>query len=145
MFVPDVRIKRPRCANPLSPSRISGIPGPFALRHKENFVGVRILHFSARRESFHVDIFAGRIRAFHQMRFARNRDSVRIISLCHFCWRGCSGRRRRCDHRRRRVHWLNRSIRVKWLLRRRVFLRLGRRVSRRPVVLRRGRWRLLSA
>ncbi len=40
-------------------------PGRLALRHKENFVRVRILHFSAGRESFHVNIFAGRIRAFH--------------------------------------------------------------------------------
>ena len=145
MFVPDVRIERLCCANRYRQPASGEFQGQLLLRHKENLVGVRILHFSAGRESFHIDIFAGRIRAFHQMRFAGNGDSVGIISLCHLCRRGGRGRRRRCDHRRRCGHWLDRSIRVKWLLLRWVFLRLGRRVSRRPVVLRRWRRRLLSA
>ena len=145
MFMPDVRIKRLWCVNPAFTPRISRSPGPLALRHKENLVRVRILHFSAGRESFHIDIFARRIRALHQMRFAGDRDSVWIISLCHLCRRRGRGRRRRCDHRRRCSRWLNWSVRVKRLLRRWVFLRLGRRVSRRPVALRRWRRRLLSA
>ena len=145
MFMPDVRIKRLCSVNPAFTPRISRSPGPLALRHKENLVGVRILHFSAGRESFHIDIFAGRIRALHQMRFAGNRDSVRIVSLCHLCRRRSRRRRRRCDYRRGCTHWLNRSIRVKRLLLRWVFLRLGRSVSGRPGVLRRWWWRLLSA
>jgi hypothetical protein len=146
MFMPDFRIIRLCCANPgIHYPRISGTPGPLALRHKENLVRVRILHFGAGRESFDIDIFAGRIRALHQMRFAGNRDSVRIVSLCHLCRRRSRRRRRRCDYRRGCTHWLNRSIRVKGLLLRWVFLRLGRSVSGRPGVLRRWWWRLLSA
>ena len=145
MFVPDVPINRLCSLTVITISRISGIPGPLALRHKENLVGVRILHFGARRESFHIDIFAGRIWTLHQMRFAGDRNSVRIISLCHLCWRRGRGRRRRCDNRRGCSHWLNRSIRVKRLLRRWVWLRLRRTISRHPMVLRRWWWRLLSA
>jgi hypothetical protein len=144
MFMPDIHIKRVCSVNPAFTPSISRNPGPLALRHKENLVGVRILHFSAGRESFHIDIFAGRIRALHQMRFAGDRDSVRIISLCYLCRRRCGGRRRRCDHRRRCSHRLNWSVRVKRLLLRWVFLRLGRSISGRPMVLRRWWW-LLSA
>jgi len=143
MSLPD--IIRARSVNRHSILRMSGTPEALALRHKKNLVGVRVLHFSAGRESFHIDIFAGRIRALNKMRFSRDRDPVGIISLCYLCRRRSRGRRRRRDHRRRSGHWLSWSIRIKGLLRRRVFLRLGRGVSRRPMVLRWWWWRLLSA
>jgi hypothetical protein len=57
MLMPDVRIKKlcPAFAIPAS----TELRDPLALRHKENLVSVRILHFSAGRESFHIDIFTG--------------------------------------------------------------------------------------
>jgi hypothetical protein len=83
------------------------------------------------------------------VRFSGYRDAIRIISLCHLGRRRRSCRRRcRCyllRGRRGRTHRLYRPIRVERLLRRWVFLRLSRSVSRYPVVLGRGRWRLLSA
>lgn len=39
-------------------SRLSEIPGRLALRHKENLVGVGILHFRAGGESFNVNVLA---------------------------------------------------------------------------------------
>jgi hypothetical protein len=56
--MPELRIKKLGCANlaftiPVSAELRDGS----ALRHKENLVSVRILHFSAGRESFHIDIF----------------------------------------------------------------------------------------
>ena len=120
---------------------------PLALWHKENLVRVRILHFSAGRKSFHIYIFAGRIRTLHEVRFSRDRDPVRIISLCHLCRRRCSCRRwcgSYLRRGRRRTHGLYRPIRVERLLWRRVFLRLSGSVRRRSVML--GHWwRLLSA
>src|SRR5258707_10133332 len=74
LFMPDVRIKAV-LVNPAFTPLISGSPGTLALPHKENLVGVRILHFSARRESFHIDVFAGRIRALHELRFTWHMDS----------------------------------------------------------------------
>src|SRR5258708_4381297 len=46
LFMPDVRIKAV-LVNPAFTPLISGSPGTLALRHKENLVGVRILHFRA--------------------------------------------------------------------------------------------------
>ena len=142
----NARIKSDLALN----TRISRIQeAPLALWHKENLVRVRIFHFSARRESLHIDIFAGRIGAFHQVRFSGDRDPVRVISLRHLCWRRRSCRRRcRCYLRlggRRRTHRLCWPIRVEWLLWRWVFLRLSGSVIRCPVMLGHGRWRLLSA
>src|SRR5205814_10051120 len=54
---------------------------------------VRILDFGPRRKTFHADIFARGIRALHEVRFARDRNSVRIISLCNLC-RSSGGRGR---------------------------------------------------
>ena len=66
------------------------------LRNAEYFAGVRIFHLSAGRESFDINKFAGRKRTFHHMRFARDRNAIRIIALRHFC-----GRRRSCRRRGR--------------------------------------------
>jgi len=147
--MPNARIKA--CAELIwhSVPASAELGSALALWHKENLVRVRVLHFGAGRESFHVDIFAGRIRALHQVRFSGDRDPVWIISLCHLRrWRrSCEGRCRRYLRRRgwRRTHGLCRPIRVERLLRRWVFLRLSGSVSRRPVMLGRGRWWLLSA
>ena len=96
------------------------------LRHKKDLVGVRILHLGSRRESFDIDIFARGIRTLHQVRFARDRNSIRIISLRDFCWRCCRRRRGRRRFYWRRVRGLNRPVRIEGLLRRRVFRGLAR-------------------
>jgi hypothetical protein len=95
------------------------------LRHKKDLVGVRILHLGSGRESFDIDIFARGIRTLHQVRFARDRNSIRIISLRDFCRRCCW---RRCGRRRfhwRRIRGLNWPVRIEGLLRRWVFRGLG--------------------
>jgi hypothetical protein len=108
------------------------------LRHKKNLVGVRILHLGSWRESFDIDIFARGIRTLHQVRFARDRNSIRIISLRDFCrrcwWRRC-GRRL---FRWRLTRGLNWPVRIEWLLGRRVFRGLCGRIPRGSVV---GGWR----
>ena len=142
--MPNVRIKRLWRASIQSPASAELRNAP-VLWHKENLIGIRILHFGARRESFHIDVFARGIRALHQVRFARDRNSVWIISFSHLCLRRSWGRRWRCCLRRGRTRGLDRAVRVVWLLRRWVFLRLGGSVICRPVMLsRRRRW-LLSA
>ena len=114
------------------------------LRYKKGLVGIRILHFSSRRESFYIDVFARRIWALHQMGFARHGNSIRIISLrdlcrCNLCRRRSGGRRRcRCHLCWRRTRGLNWSVWIERLLLWRVFRGLGGRIPRRSVV---GGWR----
>lgn len=118
--------------------------GSTALRHKKDLVGIRILHFSAWRESFYIDVFARRIRALHQMWLARHGNSIRIISLCDLCrcnlCRRRSGgrRRRRCHLCWRRTRGLNWSVWIERLLLRRVFSGLGGGIPPWPMV---GSWR----
>jgi hypothetical protein len=142
-------IKNPRCANPASaiydpgsaqPAKLSDAP---LLRHKKDLVGVRILHFSSRRESFHIDIFAGGIRALHQVRFAGDRNSIRIVSLCNLRRRSRGRRFARHCFSRWRTGGLNWSVRIKRLLLRRIFRGLGG-IPRRSLT---GgwRWRLFRA
>src|SRR5437667_9794413 len=89
-------------------------PAANQLRHQKDFVGVRVFHFRSWGKSFHVDVLAGRIRAFHQVRFARNWNSVGIISLCHL---RRSGRgRRRCGPLFSGRSGLGGSVRIERLL-----------------------------
>jgi hypothetical protein len=114
------------------------------LRNKKDFVRVRILYFRSRREPFHVDIFARRIRTLHQMWLARNGNSVRIIAFCNLRWRG---RRRRwscCGLHRRGACGLSRAIRIKWLLRWRVLLGLSGGITG-DAMSRGRRWWLFAA
>ena len=128
--------------DPASEQRVNIGAAPL-LRHKKDLVGIRILHFSSRRESFHINVFARRIRALHQMGFARHRNSIRIISLrdlcrCNLCWRSGGGRRCRCRLCWRRTRGLNWSVWIERLLLWRVFRGLGGRIPRWPLV---GGWR----
>ena len=95
------------------------------LRHEKDLVGVRILHLGSRRKSFDIDIFSRGIRTLHQVRFARDRNSIRIISLRDFCRRGCRGRRGRRLFYWRLIRGLNWPVRIEGLLRRRIFRGLG--------------------
>lgn len=147
----NARSKKPSCANPASgmyptsEQRVNIGAAP-PLRHKKDLVGIRILHFSARRESFYIDVFARRIRALHQMGFSGDGNSIRIVSLrdlcgCNLCRRRSRGRRRR----RCRLHWrrtagLNWSVWIERLLLGRILCSLGGGIPRRPMV-RSWRWR----
>jgi hypothetical protein len=112
--------------------------------NKKDLVRVRILYFSSRRESFHIDVFTRRIGTFYEVRFARNGNSVRIISFCDLRRRGRWRRRSNCRLHWRRATGLNRAIRIERLLRRRVFLGAGCGITRDP--LSGGwRWRLFAA
>jgi len=129
--------------DPASEQRVN-IGAALPLRHKKDLVGIRILHFSSRRKSFYVDVFARRIRALHKMGFTRHWNSIRIISLRDLC-RGnlCGGRsggrrRCRCHFCWRRTRGLNWSVWIEWLLLWRVFRGLGGRIPRWPVA---GGWR----
>ena len=120
--------------------------GGTRLRHKKDLVRVRILHFGSRRESFHVDIFAWRIRALHQVRFARNRNSVRIIAFCDLCrstfvGAAVGGGDVAAVSIGGVPGGLNWSVRIERLLWRRVFSRLRGRIIRRPMAA--GWWRWL--
>src|SRR6266576_5096828 len=46
------------------------------LRNEKDFVRIGILHFRSWRKAFHIDVFARRIRTFHEMGFARDGNSV---------------------------------------------------------------------
>ncbi len=117
--------------------------GGILLGYEKNLIRVRILHFGSRRKPFHVDIFAGRVRALYQVRFARDGDSVRVISLGNFCRRSCGGRCCCCRLHWRRTSGLNWSVGIERLLLRRVLLRSGRIIRRSMPSWR--RWRLLRA
>src|SRR5205814_10149609 len=99
------------------------------LRDANNFVRLGVLHFRSWRKSFDVHVFAGRKRTFDEMRLARNRDSVWIISLRYFRGRSRWNRRSRPRLPGRSLR-LNGSIRVERLLLRRVFFGLRWRVIR---------------
>lgn len=99
------------------------------LRNAEDLARVGILYFSAGRESFHVNEFAGRERTFYDVGFARDRDPIRVIALGYFCSRRGGGRRRvfrrgSCILRRRSGVWIER------LLARRILCRALLRISR---------------
>ena len=114
---------------------------PNWLRHQKDFVGIGIFHFRSWRKSFHIDVLARRIGAFHQVRFARNWNSIGIISLCNL--RRRSRGWRRCCHlfSRRR---LDGTVGIEWLLRWRIFLGRGWRIpcGALPSAL---RWRFFGA
>jgi hypothetical protein len=113
---------------------------PQTLRNKKDFVRVRILHFRSRREAFHIDIFARRVRTLDQVRFARNWNSIRIVSFCDLRrWCGCWWRWSCCGLHGWRTCRLSRAVRIERLLRWRVLFGLGRAITRGPVS---GRWRL---
>jgi hypothetical protein len=115
-----------------------------SLWNQKDFIRVRILYFRSRREAFHIDIFARRVRTLDEMRFARNGNSIRIIPLCDF--RRCGGRRRWscCSLDGWCTCRLNRAVRIERLLRWRVLIGLGGGVARGPLP---GRWwlRLFTA
>jgi hypothetical protein len=119
-------------------------PKGHPLGNQKDLVRIRILYFRSRRESFHVNVLARRIRTLHQVRLARNRNSVRIIALCNLRRRGW-WRRWSC---RGLYRWstcgLNRAVRIKWLLRWRVLLGLSGRIIGGPMSGGR-RWRLFAA
>ena len=113
------------------------------LRHEKNLTGVWVLHFRARRESFNIDIFAGREWTFHHVRLPGNWNSVRMIAFSGAASRrsGCGrGHRGRHFRRRRGGAW---RVRIKWLLLRRVRRRFSDGIS--PGVVTRSWWRLLFA
>ena len=115
------------------------------LRNKKNLVRVRVLHFRSRREAFHIDVFTRGIGTLDQVRFARNGNSIRIISFCDLRRCGCWRRWWRCCGLHRwRTRRLNRSIRIEWLLRWRILFRLSWAIARGPMS---GRWwlRLFTA
>jgi hypothetical protein len=133
-------IQHPTSATSISLEHLQGN----RLRNKKNLIRVRILYFRSRRETFHIDIFARRVRTLDEVRFARNRNSIRIIPLCDLRRCGCWWRRSRCGLRGGRTCSLSRAIGIEWLLGWRVLFGLGRGIARGPLS---GRWwlRLFTA
>jgi hypothetical protein len=127
----------------LKPSSSDSLPYKAAnwLRHQKDFVGIGIFHFRSRRKSFHIDVLTGRIGAFHQVRFARNWNSIGIISLCNLRRRS-RGWRRCCHFFPRRG--LGGSVGIEWLLRRRISLGRGWRIPC-GAMLSALRWRFFGA
>src|SRR5438552_13387064 len=59
-------------------------PAGEKLWNEKDFSRVWILHLRARRESLHIDVLARRERTFDHVRFAGNRNSIRMVSLFRF-------------------------------------------------------------
>src|SRR3954471_10993657 len=96
------------------------------LRNEKDLLRVGILHFGSRRETFNIDVLTGRIGTFNQVRFARDWNSVGIISLGRLggCSGGCRSRRRAFRGGSGRLR-LRRTIGIEWLLLRRILRRLA--------------------
>lgn len=108
-----------------------------SLRHEKNFAGVGILHFRARREPFHINIFARREWTLHDVRLSGNGNSVGMIAPG-----GATRRRRRCGGGHWRRHfwcWCGGTgcVWIKGLLLGWVRRRLVDRISREPMARRR--------
>jgi hypothetical protein len=116
-----------------------------SLGHEKDLLRVGIFYFGAGRETFHIDIFAGRIWALDQVLFSWNRNSIRIIAFGGF--RCGSGRRwtgsGRCFLSGGCFGW-RWAVGIKRLLLGRVLLRLVR-IFRDPLLHTRGRLLRFSA
>src|ERR1700736_4545723 len=62
------------------------------LRNEEDFPGIRIFYFRARREAFYINVFSRRKWAFHQILLTWNRDAIRKITLRYLGRCGCRSR-----------------------------------------------------
>ena len=125
------------CASRDSDNRKSPIENrKFPLRNQKDFLCVRIFHFRAGSETFHVNILAGRVRALDQVRLVWHRNAVGIIALGN---PGRSSRLWRAGVVRSASVGLCRTIRVKRLLLRRILTL--RRLARGCRSSARVRWR----